>query len=87
MVIWKRMATQGPTSGDSRLAGMHWTGTPQQRVDELNRRAQEADAPTVDVTGLELPASVAPYDTDTYPTQLELLHRLFAPLATHAHVA
>lgn len=78
MVIWKRMATQGPTSGDSRLAGMHWTGTPQQRVDELNRRAQEADAPTVDVTGLELPASVAPYDTDTYPTQLELLHRLFA---------
>ncbi|MBW3083803.1 hypothetical protein, partial [Bifidobacterium phasiani] len=78
MVLWKRMARQGPTSSDPKLAGMHWTGTPQQRLDELNARAGQADAPLADTDGLDLPASVAPYDTDTYPTQLELLQRLYA---------
>lgn len=78
MVMWKRLATKGPTNGDSRAPGMHWVGSPQQRLDWLNQRAADAGAPTVDTTGLTLPASVAPYDADTYPTQLELLHRLFA---------
>lgn len=78
MVLWKRLASKGPTSTDAKLAGMHWTGTPQQRLDELNKRAAAINAPQADTSGLALPASVAPYDTDTYPTQLELLQRLYA---------
>lgn len=78
MVVWKRLAKQGPTSTDTRLDGYHWTGSPQQRLTELNTRAAAANAPLADTDGLDLPPSVAPYDKDTYPTQLELLQRLFA---------
>lgn len=78
MVLWKRLASKGPVSTDPKLAGKHWTGTPQQRLDELNKRAAAVNAPQADVNGLALPGSVAPYDTDTYPTQLELLQRLYA---------
>ena len=76
MILWKRLASQGPTSPS--LPDYHWVGTPRQRLDEMNRRAQQVGAPLADTTGLSLPPSVAPYDTDTYPTQYELLQRLYA---------
>lgn len=78
MVMWKRLARKGPTSTDKRLKDMHWTGTPSARLTELNNRARTAGAPQADTTGLTQPPSVAPYDKDDYPTQLDLLHRLYA---------
>ncbi len=78
MLIWKRLQKQGPVSGAANLAGMHWTGTPEQRLTELNKRAQAAGAPIADASGLGLPAACAPYDANTYPSQLDLLHRLYA---------
>lgn len=76
-VLWKRLQSQGPTSGDRRLDGYHWTGTPADRLAELNRRAKAVGAPAADATGLILPPSLAPY-ADDYPSQLDLLHRMFA---------
>lgn len=78
MVVWKRLSAQGPTSTDGRLAGYHWTGSPTDRLSELNRRSAAVGAPKASTVGLTLPPSVAPYDQDTYPTQLELLQRLYA---------
>ena len=49
-----------------------------ERLTELNRRAREADAPQANANGLDATASVAPYRTDDYPSQLTLLHRLYA---------
>ena len=49
-----------------------------ERLTELNRRAGEADAPQANANGLPITASVAPYRTDDYPSQLALLHRLYA---------
>lgn len=76
-VLWKRLQSQGPTSTDRRLDGYHWTGTPADRLAELNRRAQAVGAPVADATGLILPPSLAPY-SDDFPSQLDLLHRMFA---------
>ena len=76
MVLWKRLDDNGPSDMD----GYHWTGQPWERVAELNRRAMQAGAPTADTSGLQLPASVSPYDMQSHPTQLELLHRLYAHL-------
>ena len=59
MLIWKRLQKQGPTSSEANLAGMHWTGTPEQRLTELNKRAQTAGAPIADASGLSLPAKRA----------------------------
>lgn len=77
MVLWKRLQSQGPTTTGAAYTGLHWTGTPASRFAELNRRAREAGAPTADDTGLDYPKAVAPY-SDDYPSQLDLLHRLFA---------
>ncbi|RYQ66081.1 hypothetical protein PG2072B_1519 [Bifidobacterium pseudolongum subsp. globosum] len=76
-VLWKRLQSQGPTSTDRRLDGYHWTGTPADRLAEMNRRAKAVGAPTADATGLILPPSLAPY-SDDFPSQLDLLHRMFA---------
>lgn len=77
MVLWKRMQSQGPTSSDARYAGQHWIGSPKDRLTELNRRAAEASAPQALTDGLDLPTACTPYQDD-YPSQLDLLHRLFA---------
>lgn len=76
-ILWKRLQSQGPTSTDTRLAGYHWTGTPAERLAEMNRRAEAVGAPLADADGLTFPPSVAPY-ADDYPSQLDLLHRMFA---------
>lgn len=76
-VLWKRLQSQGPTSSDRRLDGYHWTGTPTDRLAELNRRAAAVGAPQADATGLIMPPSLAPY-SDDFPSQLDLLHRMFA---------
>lgn len=73
MILWARNSRQGPVSGD-----WHWTGTPKQRLDELNRRAAALGAPLADTTDVRLPDAVAPYDLDTYPSLLDLLRRLTA---------
>ena len=78
MILWKRMQKQGPISSDARYTGLHWVGTMAERLTELNRRAGEADAPQANANGLPITASVAPYRTDDYPSQLALLHRLYA---------
>lgn len=78
MILWKRLASQGPVSNDSHYEGLHWVGTAAQRLAELKKRAQLAGAPAVDTTGVTLPSAVAPYATDSFPTALELLHRLYA---------
>ncbi len=41
-------------------------------------RAREAGAPEADAAGLETTGTPASYDTSDYPTQLDLLHRLYA---------
>lgn len=76
-VLWKRLQSQGPTSSDTRLDGYHWTGTPASRLAELNRRAAAVGAPQAVADGLTFPPSLAPY-ADDYPSQLDLLHRMFA---------
>lgn len=78
MILWKRLQKQGPVSSDARYTGLHWVGTMAERLTELNRRAREADAPQANANGLDATASVAPYRTDDYPSQLTLLHRLYA---------
>lgn len=78
MVLWKRMQAQGPTALLPKYAGLHWVGTPSERLAELNRRARTSGAPEVDTAGLTLPPNVAPYASDSYPSQLDLLRRLFA---------
>lgn len=80
MVLWKRLQSQGPLSADG---SYHWAGRPVDRVNVMNQRAAAINAPQVDVTGLDYPDSVAPYDTDTYPSQLDLLHRMFAHSAKY----
>ncbi len=77
MVLWKRLQSAGPASGEARYAGHHWVGTPAQRVAELKRRAQAAGAPTVIADDLDQPLSVTSYTTD-YPSMLDLLHRMYA---------
>lgn len=78
MVMWKRLQAQGPTSTDARHAGRHWVGTPAQRLAELNKRADAAGAPTADPQGVAMPPAVADYPVDDYPSQLDLLSRMFA---------
>lgn len=78
MVLWKRMQSQGPTALLPKYEGLHWVGTPAERLSELNRRARTSGAPEADATGLTLPPSVAPYDGNSFPSQLDLLRRLFA---------
>ena len=78
MLLWKRLQKQGPTSSDARYTDLHWVGNIDERLDELNRRAETASAPTASANGLDSTASVAPYKTDDYPSQLDLLHRTFA---------
>lgn len=78
MILWKRLQKQGPTSSDARYAGLHWVAGMSGRVEELNRRAADADAPRVSVSGLTSTDSMAAYKTDDYPSQLDLLHRTFA---------
>lgn len=73
MVLWRRMADNGPSA----VQGYHWTGTPSERLKELNARASRAGAPTVDASSVDLPPSVAPYETNSHPTQLDLLQRLY----------
>lgn len=73
MVLWRRLADNGPSS----LEGYHWTGTPAERLKELNARASRAGAPTVDASSVDLPPSVAPYEANSHPTQLDLLQRLY----------
>lgn len=77
MVLWKRLQSAGPASGEARYAGHHWVGTPAQRVAELKRRAHAAGAPTVIADDLDQPPSVTSYTTD-YPSMLDLLHRMYA---------
>lgn len=76
MVLWSRLNDNGPTDG----TGYHWTGTPSDRLKEMQLRAERATAPRADTTGLDLPASVAPYDMNSHPSQLDLLHRLYGHL-------
>lgn len=73
MVLWRRLADNGPSS----IQGYHWTGTPAERLKELNARAAKAGAPQVDASSVDLPPSVAPYETNSHPSQLELLQRLY----------
>ena len=73
MILWARESRQGPAGG-----GRHWTDGPDARLAEINRRAAALGAPQADTTGLSLPPSVAMYDLDTYPSLLDLLHRLTA---------
>lgn len=80
MILWKRMQSDGPTSSDARYTGLHWVGTGGERLAELNKRAQTASAPTADPAGLTPVAAPAPYADDN-PSQLDLLHRLFAHLS------
>jgi hypothetical protein len=77
MVIWKRLQSQGPTDGSAKYKGLHWVGSPTSRFTELNARAAAVDAPPAEEGDLILPPSVAAYSTD-YPSQLDLLHRLFS---------
>lgn len=76
MVLWSRLQDNGPSDG----SGLHWTGTPEARLTEMQRRAEKATAPRAETRGLSLPASVAPYDANSHPSQLDLLHRLYAHL-------
>lgn len=78
MTLWKRLQKQGPTSSDARFTGLHWVGNADARLAELNRRAVSAHAPRANTSGLDTSASPAPYKTDDYPSQLDLLHRTFA---------
>ena len=78
MVMWKRLQSQGPTSGEAKHAGRHWVGTPAARLAELNKRAQQAGAPIAEPQSLQLPPAVATYKTDDYPSQLDLLSRMYA---------
>ncbi|PLS24336.1 hypothetical protein BLI708_06695 [Bifidobacterium imperatoris] len=79
LLLWKRLASQGPTSTDTRWNEQHWVNTTTaDRLNELNRRAIEAGAPSADATGLETTGTPASYGVDEYPTQLDLLHRLYA---------
>ncbi len=78
MVLWKRLQKQGPTSSAANLEGFHWVGTPSQRLGEITKRAADAGAPALDVSGFTLPGMVAPISTDDFPSILDLLHRLFA---------
>lgn len=74
MVLWRRLADNGP----SNLNGYHWTGTPAERLKELNARASRAGAPQVDASNVDLPPNVIPYENNSHPTQLDLLQRLYA---------
>ena len=76
MILWKRLMDNGDPGRD----GTHWIGPPEYRILLMNRRANAAHAPLADTSGLELPASVAPYDANSHPSQLTLLHRLYAHL-------
>ncbi len=78
MVMWKRLQSQGPTSGEAKHAGRHWVGTLAARLAELNKRAQQAGAPIAEPQSLQLPPAVATYKTDDYPSQLDLLSRMYA---------
>ena len=82
-VLLKRIQRQGPTSGDAKYAGLHWIGTPEQRLDEINSRAISAAAPTLDDgtrqwAVSQLPPQVSAYKTGDSPSLLDLLHRLTA---------
>lgn len=77
-VLWKRLSKAGPTSTQAKYAGYHWVGSPAERLNEMNRRASLVGAPKADATGIDLPPSVMPYDMNTYPSQFDLLHRLFS---------
>lgn len=77
MVLWKRMQSQGPTDASAKYKNLHWVGSPASRFSELNARAMNAGAPLADKSDLKLPPTVAAYSSD-YPSQLDLLHRLFA---------
>ncbi|KFI52635.1 hypothetical protein [Bifidobacterium biavatii] len=78
MIVLKRLSSKGPTNTAAKYKGLHWVGSPAERVAEINKRARAANAPTVDTTGLELPPNVAPYDDSDFPSLLDLLHRLYA---------
>ena len=79
MILWKRLAKQGPTSSDARLAELHWVGSLSTRLAELNRRAQQVGAPQADTTGFYVDeATPAPYKTDNYPDQLSILHASYS---------
>ncbi|OZG62692.1 hypothetical protein BLEM_0609 [Bifidobacterium lemurum] len=78
LITWKRMQKQGPVSSAAKYEGQHWVGTPASRLETLNTRASEAGAPTASTGDLSLPNAVAAYETNSSPSQLDLLHRLFA---------
>lgn len=76
----KRQTSQGPASTDARLTGWHWTGTPTQRLTEIQARLTALGAPSFDEdsrTWLErhMPP-MAPYKTDSYPALLTLIQNL-----------
>ncbi|PWG65038.1 hypothetical protein [Bifidobacterium callitrichidarum] len=78
MILWKRLQSQGPTNSAAKWAGLHWVDIPVTRLATLNSRATAAGAPQADAAGLTRPPNVAPYPTDDYPSQLDLLHRMYA---------
>lgn len=78
LILWKRLQSQGPTSTAAKWKDLHWVDTPTQRLATLNSRAKTAGAPQADVAGLTTPPNVAPYETGDYPSQLDLLHRMYA---------
>nr|DAR27314.1 MAG TPA: hypothetical protein [Caudoviricetes sp.] len=82
LLDWKRLQSQGPTSGDAKYKGLHWVGTPTQRLEEMNSRARTAGAPTANIGDLAYPPSCAPYAGSDNVSQYDLLHRLFA----HSHL-
>jgi hypothetical protein len=80
MILAKREQKQGPTSTDPKWADHHWTGTLQNRVAEINRRLASAGAPPLASSLLQQfndwTMPLAPYETDTFPTLLDLIHRI-----------
>lgn len=83
MILYKRSQSLGNTSAAAKYNGLHWVGTPAQRLAEIKKRIIQANAPELDTSGFTLPSAVASYEASTFPTLLDLLHRLYA---SHEHL-
>ncbi|WEV47009.1 hypothetical protein OZX62_01545 [Bifidobacterium sp. ESL0690] len=79
-VRMSRTTAQGPVSGDPKYAGQHWVGNLQQRVDEVNRRLGQIDAPqlSAEASGWlkSLTVSLASYDQSSFPDLSTVLYAI-----------
>lgn len=75
-----RTAQQGPVSDDPKHAGRHWVCGLRERVDEVDRRLEQLDAPRLSAQAMDwlksLGVGLASYEQSSYPDLSTVLYAI-----------